>query len=243
MSTFGLIKTKLEEASIIAYKNNKFDSFIKGFKGLVLENKDLCELYYIYEDLYTNKGLDRDIADDYINETIEYSKILIKENQDDINFINKWLDKNLVDTKNNNYSDLDTLIYSNSIKNLEKVLESKKQIKNTLIKESKKDTSTDSVSLPLETMVKMYESNLKKDLNLNENEVKEITKIKNLSKDEIENEIKELSESIISKLKPSLNESTDSELNEKIQSTIDGVKNTKIDHYNLYKLRKLNDGL
>jgi hypothetical protein len=243
MSTFGLIKTKLEEASIIAYKNNKFDSFIKGFKGLVLENKDLCELYYIYEDLYTNKGLDRDIADDYINETIEYSKILIKENQDDINFINKWLDKNLVDTKNNNYSDLDTLIYSNSIKNLEKVLESKKQIKNTLIKESKKDTSTDSVSLPLETMVKMYESNLKKDLNLNENEVKEITKIKNLSKDEIENEIKELSESIISKLKPSLNESTDSELNEKIQSTIDRVKNTKIDHYNLYKLRKLNDGL
>jgi len=243
MSTFGLIKTKLEEASIIAYKNNKFDSFIKGFKGLVLENKDLCELYYIYEDLYTNKGLDRDIADDYINETIEYSKILIKENQDDINFISKWLDKNLVDTKNNNYSDLDTLIYSNSIKNLEKVLESKKQIKNTLIKESKKDKPTESVSLPLETMVKMYESNLKKDLNLNENEVKEISEIKNLSKNEIENEIKELSESIISKLKPSLNESTDSELNEKIQSTIDRVKNTKIDHYNLYKLRKLNSGL
>jgi hypothetical protein len=243
MNTFGLIKTKLEEASVVAYKNNKLDSFLKAFKGLVLENEDLCELYYIYEDLYTNKGLDRDIADDYINETVEYSKILIKENQDDLNFINSWLSKNLIEIKNNNYKELDTLIYNDSIKNLENVLECKKQIKNTLIKESKIETPTDSINLPLETMVKMYESNLKKNLSLNENELKEINEIKNLSKDEIENEIKELSESIVSKLSPSLNESVDFELNEKINSTINNVKNTKIDHYNLYKLRKLNSGL
>lgn len=243
MNTFGLIKTKLEEASIVAYKNNKLDSFLKAFKGLVLENKDLCELYYIYEDLYTNKGLGSDIADDYINETVEYSKILIKENQDDLNFINSWLSKNLIENKNNNYKELDTLIYNDSIKNLENVLECKKQIKNTILKESKLETSTDSINLPLETMVKMYESNLKKNLSLNENELKEINEIKNLSKDEIENEIKELSESIVSKLKPSLNESADFELNEKIKNTIDKVNSAKYDHYNLYKLRKLNMGL
>ncbi|MFM2011155.1 MAG: hypothetical protein RLZZ479_1546 [Bacteroidota bacterium] len=243
MNTFGLIKTKLEEASVVAYKNNKLDSFLKSFKGLVLENEDLCELYYIYEDLYTNKGLDRDIADDYINETVEYSKILIKENQEDLNFINSWLSKNNIINEHNNYKELDTLIYNDSIKNLENVLECKKQIKNILLKESKKETTTDSINLPLATMVKMYESNLKKNLSLNENELKEISEIKNLSKDEIGNEIKELSETIISKLKPSLNESTDFELNEKINSTITSVKNTKIDHYNLYKLRKLNSGL
>jgi len=243
MNTFGLIKTKLEEASVVAYKNNKLDSFLKSFKGLVLENEDLCELYYIYEDLYTNKGLDRDIADDYINETVEYSKILIKENQEDLNFINSWLSKNNIINEHNNYKELDTLIYNDSIKNLENVLECKKQIKNILLKESKKETTTDSINLPLDTMVKMYESNLKKNLSLNENELKEISEIKNLSKDEIGNEIKELSETIISKLKPSLNESTDFELNEKINSTITSVKNTKIDHYNLYKLRKLNSGL
>jgi hypothetical protein len=243
MNTFGLIKTKLEEASVVAYKNNKLDSFLKSFKGLVLENEDLCELYYIYEDLYTNKGLDRDIADDYINETVEYSKILIKENQDDLNFINSWLSKNLIENKNNNYKELDTLIYNDSIKNLENVLECKKQIKSTLLKESKIETPTDSINLPLETMVKMYESNLKKNLSLNENELKEINEIKNLSKDEIENEIKELSESIVSKLNPSLNESADFELNEKIKNTINKVNDAKYDHYNLYKLRKLNLGL
>jgi hypothetical protein len=34
---------------------------------LVLENKDISEIYFIYDDLNSNKGLDRDIADDYIN--------------------------------------------------------------------------------------------------------------------------------------------------------------------------------
>jgi len=243
MNTFGVIKTKLEEASVIAYKNNKLDNFIKGFKGLVLENRDICELYYIYEDLYTNKGLDKDIADDYVNETIEYSKILIQENIDDINFIDEWLSKNIINTENNNYKELDTIIYNDSIKNLESVLECKKQIKNTLIKESKKEIKKESINLPIETMVKMYESNLKNNLTLDEGVIKEISEIKSLSKSELENEIMELSESIISKLKPSLNESTDFELNEKINSTINSVKNTKIDHYNLYKLRKLNSGL
>lgn len=243
MNTFGLIKTKLEEASVFSYKNNKLENFIKGFKGLVLENKDLCELYYIYEDLYTNKGLDKDIADDYVNEAVEYSKILIQENIDNISFIDEWLSKNIIETKNNNYKELDTLIYNDSIKNLESVLECKKQIKNTLIKESKKEVQNESINLPIETMVKMYESNLKKDLNLSDVELQEIIEIKNLSKEEIEKEINELSESVILKLKPSLNESTDLELTEKIQSTINSVKNTKIDHYNLYKLRKLNSGL
>jgi hypothetical protein len=40
------------------------------FKKMVLENKDLSELYYIYDDLSTNKNLPSDIADDYINESI-----------------------------------------------------------------------------------------------------------------------------------------------------------------------------
>ena len=72
MNTFGLIKTKLEEASISTFKNKQFDKFMIGFKKFVLENKDMSELYYIYDDLSTNKGLSSDIVDDYINENIEY---------------------------------------------------------------------------------------------------------------------------------------------------------------------------
>ena len=42
-------------------------------KTMVLENKDLSELYYIYDDLSKKKELSNDIATDYINESIEYS--------------------------------------------------------------------------------------------------------------------------------------------------------------------------
>lgn len=242
MNTFGVIKTKLEEASILSYKNNKFDVFMGAFNKLVLENKDICELYYIYEDLSSNKGLDKDIVDEYINENVEYSKVLIEENEELLDILGHWLNKMVV-SESNDYKSIDTLIYNDSIKNLETVLECKKQIKNNLVKESKIETTNESVNLPLETMVKMYEQNLKRNLNLNEKDLQEVKAIKNISKSDLEKEIKELTESIISKLKPSLNESTDLELNNKIENTINSVLNTKISHYDLYKLRKLNEGL
>lgn len=242
MSTFGLLKTKLEESSIQSYKNNEFDKFMSTFKKLVLENKDICELYYIYDDLNSNKGLNRDIVDDYINENIEYSKILIKENEDVIDIISNWL-KDTVISESNIYSNIDTLIYNDSIKNLETVLECKRQIKNTLMIESKVEKLKESVNLPLSTLTKIYESTLKNKLNLNETELSELVSIKKLTNEEINNEISTLKESVISKLKTTINESKDGELNTKVQDTINKINNSKIDHYNLYKLRKLNEGL
>jgi hypothetical protein len=242
MNTFGKIKTMLEEASVVSYKKNEFSKYMTVFKNMVLENKDICELYYIYDDLSTNKGLDRDIADDYINENVEYSKVLISENQKSINVLSKWLE-NIVESTSNNYSNIDTLIYNDSIKNLEKVLESKKQIKNVLIKESVKIENKETINMPLQTMVKMYESTLKNNVVLNENEIKEISELKSLSKDDIEKEISELKESVISKLKVTLNESKDGDLNSTINDTISKISNTEVDHYNLYKLRKLNGDL
>ena len=48
---------------------------------------------------------------------------------------------------------------------------------------------------------------------------------------------------IINDLKSTLNESKDSELVGTIESTITKINESKVDHYNLYKLRKLNLGL
>ena len=242
MNSFGKIKTKLEEASVVSYKNNQFDKFMIAFKKLVLENRDICELYYIYEDLSSNKGIDKDIVDEYINENIEYSKLLVSENEEMLDLLTYWLDK-IVESSDNRYNDIDTLIYNDSIKNLEKVLESKKQIKNVLIKESVKEDTKPTVNVPISTMVKMYESTLKNNFVLNEEEIKEISSLKSLSKEEINNELNTLKESVVSKLKGTLTESKDGDLNSTIQDTINKVMNTNPDHYNLYKLRKLNSGL
>jgi membrane-associated HD superfamily phosphohydrolase len=243
MNTFGNIKTRLEEATAKTYKTEKFEVLMTVFNKLVLENKDLAELYYIYDDLSTCKGLDRDIADDYINENIEYSKYLIKDNTQTINLLDSFLNK-IVESDKNNYKNIDNLIYQNSIRNLEQVLESKKQIKNTLIKEqTENNTKPEVINMPISTMVKVYEDSLKEKLNLKENDLKEILSITNISNEDLEKEMSELKESISNKLKGSLNESTDTDLQNTINQTIKKVMDSECNHYDYYKLKQLNLGL
>jgi hypothetical protein len=52
-----------------------------------------------------------------------------------------------------------------------------------------------------------------------------------------------LKESVINNLKTNLNESKDDSLNDSIGDTIKKINDSKVDHYNLYKLRKLYNGL
>ena len=244
MHTFGVLKTKLEEASVKLYGKKEFNNFMIGFKKYVLENKDVSEIYHIYDDLSTNKGLDKDISNDYLNESLEYAQILIESNSKYLNGINKWVSKIVKESKNN-YKDIDNVIYNNNISNLESILESKRKIKNTIISESViKKEPTKSINVPLNSIYNIANKTISKHLeNVNENEKNELKSILSLTSNEIENEMKELKESVTSKLKVTLNESKDVEYTTKIQSTINKVMESKNDHYNLYKLRNLNEGL
>jgi hypothetical protein len=242
MSTFGKIKTKIEKASIELYGKPSFKGFINQLKTVVLENKDIAELYYIYDDLSEKKGLPKDIVDTYVNESIEYSQILIESNKKTLSIIDKWITSIVGDT-NSNYKDIDNTIYLNSIKELETVLESKTKIKSTLISEEKKEVK-ESVNLPLKTMLSIANKTLSKELsNLTESDKEELKTITSLNKDELKKQIDGLKESVSSKLKLTLNESKDVDLSSAIQNTINKVNGAKYDHYNLYKLRKLNLGL
>ncbi len=120
MNTFGNIKTNIENTAIGIAKKPSFKKFIKEFNTIVLENKDLAELYFIYDDLSSNKGLDIDLANDYINESIEYSQILIENQTSDIRRLNNWI-TSWNKTNKNNYSDIDNVIYTKGIKNLESI--------------------------------------------------------------------------------------------------------------------------
>ena len=73
--------------------------------------------------------------------------------------------------------------------------------------------------------------------------MKEIESLSNMTKEELKENIIKIQESIIPKLKSTLNESTDSSVQSKIEQTIQKIKNSPIDKYNLYQLRKLNQGL
>jgi hypothetical protein len=242
MNTFGTIKTKIEKASIGLYGKPEFKVYMSQLKTMVLENKDLSELYYIYDDLSKKKGLSNNIATDYINESIEYSQILIENNKRSLKNVDEWI-SSIVKKSVNNYKDIDVTIYNKSIKNLETVLESKKRIINTIISEDKLKIK-ESINLPLKTMLRVANDRLNKELsNISESERKELIELSSLSDKSIKLEIDTLKENVISNLKTSLNESKENDLKDTIENTIKKISESKYDKYNLYQLRKLNQGL
>ncbi len=242
MNTFGTIKTKIEKASIGLYGKPEFKTYMSQLKTMVLENKDLSELYFIYDDLSKKKGLSNDIATDYINESIEYSQILIENNERSLKNVDEWI-SSIVKKSVNNYKDIDVTIYNKSIKNLETVLESKKRIINTIISEDKLKIK-ESINLPLKTMLRVANDRLNKELsNISESERKELIELSSLSDKSIKLEIDTLKENVISNLKTSLNESKEKDLKDTIENTIKKISESKYDKYNLYHLRKLNQGL
>ena len=242
MNTFGTIKTKIEKASIGLYGKPEFKTYMSQLKTMVLENKDLSELYYIYDDLSKKKELSNDIATDYINESIEYSQILIENNERSLKNVDEWI-SSIVKKSVNNYKDIDVTIYNKSIKNLETVLEFKKRIINTIISEDKAEIK-ESINLPLKTMLRVANDRLNKELsNISESERKELIELSSLSDKSIKLEIDTLKENVISNLKTSLNESKENDLKDTIENTIKKISESKYDKYNLYQLRKLNQGL
>jgi F0F1-type ATP synthase membrane subunit b/b' len=243
MNTFGTIKTKIQKASIGLYGKPEFKSFLKQFKSMVLENKDIAELYYIYDDLSSNKGINESIAEDYINETVEYSQILVEGNSKHITKVSNWIDS-IVLEHTNEYKDIDNTIYKKSIKDLSTVLESKRKIKSNIILEEKKEDIIESVNLPISTMVKVAEENIKLELkNISESERKVIEELSSMSDEEIKTEMDQLKENVISNLKSTLNESTESDLKSTIENTIKKINESPYDRFNLYKLRGLSQGL
>ena len=127
---FGILKTKIEDLLIESYKNDtlKRDMFV--FDELILKNKNLSKLYYLYEELSTNKGLSKELANELINQSITlYENLVNKISSENINEIKLWVGSQ--NTKNR-YADLDNLFSKNVTDMINKVV-SKNQIAESLM--------------------------------------------------------------------------------------------------------------
>jgi hypothetical protein len=216
---------------------------MKEFKNNFLSNKAISEMYFIYNDLSTQKGINKDIAGEYVNESFEKLSDLISSNQKKIDELYKWVKTNLKGDVENEYSDIDFVVYENKITNLERILETKTQIKNLLLS-TKKEKVQESVNIPLSSMLKIVTNTFNKEYsNISEEDKKELKSLLSLNKKEISGEIKLVKESVISKLSDKITESDDSELKEKISNTIQKIQESESDLISLYKLKQLEQGL
>jgi hypothetical protein len=210
---------------------------MKFFKNNILENKNLSKLFYLYDELTTKRNMDKNIVDDYINQSITiYENTINKLKPIDYKKLDYWL--NGIETENQ-YENIDKL-FSTNILALENKVINKKIIAESLIK---KEETKEVINLPISTMIKFANKSLTSYIeDLNESDKNEL--IKFLSQDE--KSMKENYEStklqVIDKLKSHKSES-DSDTSIRINETISKINEEKFDKLNYFKLKNLNESL
>ena len=244
MNKFGQIKSNIESLMTKSYGKNAFKTNMKSFKSHIIKNEKLAEAYFLYDELSKKKGLSKDIVDDYVNECVETIKGILTTESTKLKEVNMWVSEGLKTNSDNNYTNIDTVVYSTSIKNLEKVLECKNTIKNLLGETEEVTKVTESVNIPLSSMLKIATNTFNREYgDISEEEKKELKNLLSLSKIELTEEITISKGVVLKKLTEKVNESNDEDLNNRVNETINRINESEISLTSLYKLKQLEHGL
>jgi hypothetical protein len=227
---FGQLLSKIEGLMVNSYVNETTKFEVRNFKKLVLENKNVSVMYYIYNELSKKKGYDKTLAESYINESLrQVDKILPKLNTQKIEY---WA-KDVV--SKNNYQEIDNLIYNSPDKIMENV-ESRKTLIKTLSETTEVKTA---IQLPMETLLNIANKEISSYIeNLDEDSKRELSKVLMTEDTELSKEFEELKTKTIHSLS-NLNESMDESTTKKLQETIQQIKGevfSKINYVKLYNL-------
>jgi hypothetical protein len=227
---FGQLLSKIEGLMVNSYVNETTKFEVRNFKKLVLENKNVSVMYYIYTELSKKKGYDKTLAESYINESLrQVDKILPKLNTQKIEY---WA-KDVV--SKNNYQEIDNLIYNSPDKIMENV-ESRKTLIKTLSETTEVKTA---IQLPMETLLNIANREISSYIeNLDEDSKRELSKVLMTEDTELSKEFDELKTKTIHSLS-NLNESMDESTTKKLQETIQQIKGevfSKINYVKLYNL-------
>ncbi len=231
--TFGQVKSTIEENLVSSYKNEKeFKKTLREFKENVLNDKNFSKLFSIYEQLSTPQGLSEKDAELYLQEGISLISKIIPS-------IKMPISKNV--SKNNSYSDIDNLVYTNK-HNINERIQSKKNILKLLMSESKKINET--VKIPVSSMVKIANQTLENYIQTMDSESKKLfLEVIKGDKEKMEKEYSSLKETAISKLNNLLSSQDEQEMKSKISETIEKLQNENFTQINYVKLVSLDNGL
>jgi hypothetical protein len=236
---FGILKSKIENVLLESYTNDTFKDEIKNFKKLVLENKNISKLFYLYDELNSPKSLSESYAREYINECIKmYENTVNKIKQSDLNKIKSWVGNKKVE---NLYENIDTL-FSSDVLTIDLKIKSRNQIVESLKKLPQKKTQ--GVELPLSTMVSVANKTIKSYIDsLNESDRKELMKLLSEDDTKLSSEFETIKEGVINKLNEMKDANTDSSMLNRIDETLTKVISEKYDKLTYFKLKGLKENL
>ena len=231
--TFGQIKTAIENHLIESYKNEKdFKKSINEFRSNILNNKSISKLYSIYDQLSTNQGLNENDAKDFLEEGLSVINRILPTIK---------LPKLAKENTNNNYKNIDTLVYTNNL-NLSERVNAKKEIIQIL--KSKKENLKESIKIPVSSMVKIANQTLENYItNMDEDSKKVFMNVVKTDSKNLIEDYKNLKDSTINKLKTILTNESEEELKFKIQETIEKIQTQDFNQMNYVKLMSLEKNL
>ena len=231
--TFGTVKSLIEKNLLESYKNEtEFKKSLREFKHNVLSNKGMSKAYAIYDQLSSPQGLSEQDAKDFIEEGISLLNKILP---------NIKLPISLSEKTENNYTEIDTLVYSQGVNLLERV-NAKKNILKVIT--STKESIKESINIPISSMVAVANQTVNSYiLNLDENSKKEFFQIVSEDTKTLETKFETIKESAISKLTALQNSEDSQDIKTKISETIDKVKSEKFDQLNFLKLKNLEESI
>jgi len=236
---FGLLKSKIEKYLVESYKNKNFKDSMFVFNELILKNKNVSKLFYLYDDLSSNKSLSESIANEYINESIViFENTINKISKKQMDEIQLWVGHLKTENK---YSDIDNLFSSNLL-TLENKLKSRKTILENLKKTTIKEDLFENVSL--NTLVEAANKTVNNYINeLDTSSKKRLLKVLSEDDSKLETKYEILKESVVEKLEDLKSTESESDVVSRIEETIQKVSNEKYDKISYFKLFELNKSL
>jgi hypothetical protein len=238
----GVLKSRVEKLLSESYGKGTFKEEIKNFNRNVLSNKNISKLFFLYDELSTNKGYDQKLAEDFVFESITmFENIINKTDKRDLEKIKKWV---ISVNSHNQYTDIDNLFYnSGDVLHLENKVRSKKVIVEGL-KKTQVNENKETILLPLSSMVKVANKSIEDFIsNLNESEKKELNLL--LKEDELVlvEQFQNLKDEAVVKLVVVLEGESDESVKNTINETIDNIKSKKFDRLEYFKLKNLVDNI
>lgn len=236
---FGELKSKIEKCLTESYSKNSIKKDLFVFKELVLENKNISKLFYLYDELSQKKGLSEDVANEYLNQATKiYENTINKISPKTFSEINSWVGH--IKTTND-YSNVDNL-FSTGLLQLEDKIKSKKVICENLQKtETKQEKEV--INVPLNSMLSVANKTVKSYVSsLNEEEQKEVYKILSTPKEKLIESYNDLKEVVLEKLENQKSQS-DQETKQTIDQVVNKLTTESFNELNYFKLKTLSEGL
>lgn len=231
--TFGKIKSVIEKNLLESYKDEKtFKKTLREFKQNILNDKNLSKLYSIYDQLSAPQGLSEKDAKDFLEEGIDLIRRVLPSVK---------LPKTLSEVSDNNYRDIDVLVYNSKV-DISERLQSKKNLISILT--SEKPKVKESINIPIKSMVNVANQTLKSYVeNLDENSKKELFQIISEDSKVLENQFEELRNTTISKLESIMESENEHDVKDKISETIDKLKAERFDQINYLRLKNFSKSI